>query len=166
MGFEDQLKAIINRLPKTPRQTLLFSATQTKNVKDIAVLSMKSTPVYIGVDDNRETSTAEGVEQGYVVCPSEHRFLLLFTFLKKNLQKKVIVFFSTCAATQFYTELLNYIDIPCVELHGKQKQSKRTSTFFEFRNAEKGILLATDVAARGLDIPQVDWMSVGGSNGD
>ena len=158
MGFEDQLKAIIKRLPKTARQTLLFSATQTKNVKDIAVLSMKGTPVYIGVDDRNETSTAEGVEQGYVVCPSEHRFLLLFTFLKRNLSKKIIVFFSTCAATQFYTELLNYIDIPVVELHGKQKQSKRTTTFFEFRNAEKGIMLCTDVAARGLDIPQVDWI--------
>jgi len=158
MGFEDQLRAIIKRLPNTPRQTLLFSATQTKNVKDIAVLSMKGRPVYIGVDDGQETSTAEGVEQGYVVCPSEQRFLLLFTFLKRNLNKKVIVFFSTCAATQFYTELLNYIDIPCVELHGKQKQAKRTSTFFEFRNADKGILLATDVAARGLDIPQVDWI--------
>jgi ATP-dependent RNA helicase DDX18/HAS1 len=158
MGFEDQLRAIIKRLPNTQRQTLLFSATQTKNVKDIAVLSMKGRPVYIGVDDGQETSTAEGVEQGYVVCPSEQRFLLLFTFLKRNLNKKVIVFFSTCAATTFYTELLNYIDIPCVELHGKQKQAKRTSTFFEFRNADKGILLATDVAARGLDIPQVDWI--------
>lgn len=158
MGFEDQLRAIIKRLPPTPRQTLLFSATQTKNVKDIAVLSMSGTPIYIGVDDTNTTSTAEGVEQGYVVCPSEHRFLLLFTFLKRNLKKKVIVFFSTCAATQFYTELLNYIDIPVVELHGKQKQNKRTTTFFEFCNATQGIMLCTDVAARGLDIPSVDWI--------
>jgi superfamily II DNA/RNA helicase len=45
------------------------------------------------------------------------RFLLLFTFLKKNLKKKVIVFFSTCNAVKFYAELLNYIDIPVLELH-------------------------------------------------
>jgi ATP-dependent RNA helicase DDX18/HAS1 len=169
MGFEDQLKAIIRRLPaneikgadgkKTKsRQTLLFSATQTKKTSDIAVLAMRDTPTYIGVDDASASSTAEGVVQGYVVCPSEDRFLLLFTFLKHNLSKKVIVFFSTCAATQFYAELLNYIDVPCVELHGKQKQAKRTTTFFEFCNAEKGILLCTDVAARGLDIPSVDWI--------
>lgn len=44
------------------------------------------------------------------------------------------------------------------DIHGKQKQAKRTSTFFEFCNAEKGILLCTDVAARGLDIPAVDWI--------
>merc|ERR1712232_20265 len=70
----------------------------------------------------------------------------------------VIVFMSSCAAVKFYGELLNYIDIPVLDLHGKQKQRKRTNTFFEFCNAKTGILLCTDVAARGLDIPQVDWI--------
>jgi len=68
------------------------------------------------------------------------------------------VFFSTCNAVKFYGELLNYIDIPVLDLHGKQKQAKRTSTFFEFVNAKHGTLLCTDVAARGLDIPAVDWI--------
>ncbi|KAI7871674.1 P-loop containing nucleoside triphosphate hydrolase protein [Spinellus fusiger] len=53
---------------------------------------------------------------------------------------------------------MNYIDVPVLELHGRQKQQKRTTTFFEFCNTEKGILLCTDVAARGLDIPAVDWI--------
>jgi ATP-dependent RNA helicase DDX18/HAS1 len=56
------------------------------------------------------------------------------------------------------SELFNYIDIPVKDIHGKQKQAKRTSTFFEFCQADKGILLCTDVAARGLDIPAVDWI--------
>jgi transcription-repair coupling factor (superfamily II helicase) len=51
--------------------------------------------------------------------------------------------------------LTSYIQIDCMDIHGKQKQQKRTSTFFEFCKAEKGILLCTDVAARGLDIPAV-----------
>ncbi len=59
---------------------------------------------------------------------------------------------------KYYAELLNYIDLPVLELHGKQKQQKRTNTFFEFCNAERGILICTDVAARGLDIPAVDWI--------
>ena len=63
------------------------------------------------------------------------------------------MFFSSCAAVKYHGELLNYIDIPVKDIHGKQKQQKRTSTFFEFCQAEKGILLCTDVAARGLDIP-------------
>jgi superfamily II DNA/RNA helicase len=89
---------------------------------------------------------------------SRRRFLLLFTFLKKNLKRKVMVFFSSCNAVKYHGELLNYIDIPVMDIHGKQKQQKRTATFFEFCKAEKGILLCTDVAARGLDIPAVDWI--------
>ncbi|KAL5731146.1 RNA helicase [Ranunculus cassubicifolius] len=55
-------------------------------------------------------------------------------------------------------KLLKYIQVDCFDIHGKQKQQKRTSTFFDFCKAEKGILLCTDVAARGLDIPSVDWI--------
>ena len=82
IGFEEEMNQIMRLLPKT-RQTMLFSATQTKKVEDLARLSLK-TPLYIGVDDSRAVSTASGVEQGYCVVPSEKRFLLLFTFLKKN----------------------------------------------------------------------------------
>jgi len=121
-------------------------------------LSFKSNPITVDVDEFKETATVKGLEQGYVVCPCEMRFLLLFTFLKRNLKKKIIVFFSSCNSVKFYSELLNYIDIPVLDLHGKQKQQKRTNTFFEFVNATTGILLCTDVAARGLDIPQVDYI--------
>jgi len=54
---------------------------------------------------------------GYVVCPSEKRFLLLFTFLKKNRKKKVMVFFSSCLSVKFHHELLNYIDLPVMSIH-------------------------------------------------
>ncbi|KAK2904822.1 hypothetical protein Q8A67_006621 [Cirrhinus molitorella] len=157
VGFEEELKQIIKLLPKK-RQTMLFSATQTRKVEDLARISLKKEPLYVGVDDNKETATVEGLEQGYVVCPSEKRFLLLFTFLKKNRKKKLMVFFSSCMSVKYHYELLNYIDLPVMAIHGKQKQTKRTTTFFQFCNAESGILLCTDVAARGLDIPEVDWI--------
>ncbi|XP_038645768.1 ATP-dependent RNA helicase DDX18 [Scyliorhinus canicula] len=157
VGFEEELKQIIRLLPKR-RQTMLFSATQTRKVEDLAKISLKKEPLYVGVDDDKETATVEGLEQGYVVCPSEKRFLLLFTFLKKNRKKKLMVFFSSCMSVKYHYELLNYIDLPVMAIHGKQKQTKRTSTFFQFCNANDGILLCTDVAARGLDIPEVDWI--------
>jgi len=157
IGFEEELKQIIKLLPKR-RQTMLFSATQTRRTEDLAKISLKKEPLYVGVDDQKEQATVEGLEQGYVVVPQEKRFLLLFTFLKKNQKKKVMVFFSSCLCVKYYNELLNYIDIPVLSIHGKQKQAKRTHTFFEFCNAESGILLCTDVAARGLDIPSVDWI--------
>ncbi|KAI4488527.1 hypothetical protein M0802_011530 [Mischocyttarus mexicanus] len=157
VGFEEELKQIINILPKR-RQTMLFSATQTKKVEALTSLALKKEPVYVGVDDEKEKATVEGLEQGYVVCPSEKRFLLLFTFLKKNKKKKIMVFFSSCMSVKYHHELLNYIDLPVLSIHGKQKQTKRTSTFFQFCNVSSGILLCTDVAARGLDIPDVDWI--------
>ncbi|KAJ1937619.1 ATP-dependent RNA helicase, partial [Linderina pennispora] len=157
-GFEDEMKAIVKILPKEERQSMLFSATQTTKVEDLARISLNKRPFYINVDEGKEKATAEGLEQGYVLCESDKRFLLLFTFLKRNLKKKVIVFFSSCNSVKYHAELLNYIDVPVLDLHGKQKQQKRTNTFFEFINADKGILLCTDVAARGLDIPAVDWI--------
>ncbi|XP_071442313.1 ATP-dependent RNA helicase DDX18 isoform X2 [Hetaerina americana] len=157
IGFEEELKQIVNLLPKK-RQTMLFSATSTKKTQALTGLALKKEPVFVGVDDHGKEATVEGLEQGYVVCPSGKRFLLLFTFLKKNQKKKVMVFFSSCMSVKYHHELLNYIDLPVLSIHGKQKQTKRTATFFQFCNAETGILLCTDVAARGLDIPDVDWI--------
>ncbi|KAK3024137.1 hypothetical protein RJ639_044392 [Escallonia herrerae] len=156
-NFEEEMKQIIRILPKT-RQTALFSATQTKKVEDLARLSFQTTPVYIDVDDGRTKVTNEGLQQGYCVVPSTKRFLLLYSFLQRNQSKKVMVFFSSCNSVKFHSELLKYIHVDCFDIHGKQKQQKRTSTFFDFCKAEKGILLCTDVAARGLDIPAVDWI--------
>lgn len=158
IGFEDEMRQIIKILPNENRQSMLFSATQTTKVEDLARISLRPGPLYINVDSDKKSSTVEGLEQGYVVCDSDKRFLLLFTFLKRNLKKKIIVFFSSCNSVKYHSELLNYIDIPVLDLHGKQKQQKRTNTFFEFSNAKQGILICTDVAARGLDIPAVDWI--------
>ncbi|KAG6866806.1 ATP-dependent RNA helicase [Blastosporella zonata] len=163
VGFEEEMKKIIKILPNENRQSMLFSATQTTKVTDLARISLRPGPVHVDVDKEETTSTVTTLSQGYVVCPSERRFLLLFTFLKKTClgkdsKKKVIVFFSSCNSVKYHAELLNYIDVPVLDLHGKQKQQKRTNTFFEFINAPSGILLCTDVAARGLDIPKVDWI--------
>jgi len=137
---------------------MLFSATQTTKVEDLARISLKAGPLYINVDHRAEHSTVQGLEQGYVLCDSDTRFRLLFSFLKKHQKKKVIVFLSSCASVDFYSELLNYIDLPVLGLHGKLKQQARTNRFFEFVNAQSGTLICTDVAARGLDIPEVDWV--------
>ena len=198
IGFEEEMRKIINILPNglsavihdvfsecfdgqlllEDRQSMLFSATQTSKVTDLARISLRPGPLQIDVDKEESTSTVTTLTQGYVVCPSDRRFLLLFTFLKKNMKKKIVVFFSSCNSVKYHGELLNYIDVPVLDLHvstpdpdellfsselrcisqGKQKQQKRTTTFFEFCNAESGTLLCTDVAARGLDIPRVDWI--------
>ncbi|KAL7808839.1 P-loop containing nucleoside triphosphate hydrolase protein [Trichoderma aethiopicum] len=160
VGFEDEMRQIVKVLSNENRQTMLFSATQTTKVEDLARISLRPGPLYINVDQEQQHSTVDGLEQGYVLCEGDERFLLLFSFLRKMQakKKKVIVFFSSCNSVKYYAELLNYIDCPVLDLHGKQKQQKRTNTFFEFSNAPHGILICTDVAARGLDIPAVDFI--------
>ncbi|VAI29353.1 unnamed protein product [Triticum turgidum subsp. durum] len=148
-NFEEDMKQIFKRLPQ---------------VEDFAKLSFekneerKEKPVYISVDDGKSNATVEGLQQGYCVIPSDKRFLVLYAFLKKKQSKKVMVFFSSCSSVKFHAELLNFLQIECEDIHGKQKQQKRTTTFFNFCKAEKGILLCTNVAARGLDIPDVDYI--------
>ncbi|XP_061385310.1 uncharacterized protein LOC133320728 [Danaus plexippus] len=154
IGFEEDMTAILKLLP-AKRQTLLFSATQTSKVSDLARLSLNS-PVLVEVKN--EVATVEGLEQGYVICAAKDRFQLLFTFLRKNRTKKIMVFFSSCMSVKFHNELFNYIDLPNLCIHGKKKQAARMSTYYEFCQQESGILLCTDVAARGLDIPNVDWI--------
>ncbi|XP_047085937.1 DEAD-box ATP-dependent RNA helicase 27-like [Lolium rigidum] len=162
-NFEEDMKQIFRHLPRS-RQTVLFSATQTSEVVDFAKLSFekneeqKGTPVYISVHDVKSKATVAGLQQGYCVIPSNEKFPILYSFLKKKKSKKVMVFFSSCSSVNFHAELLNFLHIECSEIHGKQKQQKRTTTFFNFCKAESGILLCTNVAARGLDIPDVDYI--------
>ncbi len=101
-------------------------------MEDLAKLAIQGVPAYVGVDDEvcattglhgkslaapipyalqDKHATVSTLEQGYVVCDSEKRFLLLFTFLKKHVNKKVMVFFSSCNSVKFHSELLNYIDV-------------------------------------------------------
>lgn len=116
IGFEEDLKQIIKLLPKR-RQTMLFSATQTDKIHALTKLALKREPIYVGVDNNEETATVTGLEQGYIVCPSEKRLLVLFTFLKKNRKKKVMVFFSSCMSVKYHHEMFNYIDLPVNSIH-------------------------------------------------
>ncbi|KAL7303481.1 hypothetical protein TKK_0004660 [Trichogramma kaykai] len=157
IGFEEDLKQIIRLLPKE-RQTMLFSATKTEKTEALTALALKKELVYVGVDDDKDKATVEGLTQGYITMDSEKRLLMLFTFLRKNRNKKIMVFFSSCKSVKFHNELFNFIKLPVMNIHGKQQQSKRSATFYSFCSAKSGTLLCTDVAARGLDIPNVDWI--------
>lgn len=156
IGFEEEMTKILRLLPKD-RQTLLFSATQTKKVEDLCRVSLRD-PIMLEVAKSSAAPTVHTLEQGFVKIAHDQKFRLLFTFLRKNLNKKVMVFMNCCSAVKFYCDLLNYVDIPVKDIHGKQNQQKRTSTYFDFCSAETGILLCTDVAQRGLDFPAVDWI--------
>ena len=155
IGFEEEIKEIIKKIPKN-RQTLLFSATITPKVEDLITLSVKEYKnIHIKNTDDPSVST---LEQGFINIEADKKFLFLFTFIKKNLNRKIIIFFSTCKEVEFFSNLLNYVDVPVLSISGDYKQQKRSTTFIEFCSLEKGVLLCTDVAQRGLDIPDIDWV--------
>ncbi|MCL4126130.1 UNVERIFIED_CONTAM: hypothetical protein GTU68_066693 [Idotea baltica] len=156
-GFGEDMKNIVKLIPEY-RQTMLFSATKDNKTNELAQLFLKAEPMEVEVKSATGQPTAVGLEQAYLVCSADKRFLVLYTFIKKNYKKKVMIFFSSGMAVKFYHDLLNYIDIPVLCIYGKQKQSERVSTFYKFCNADSGVLLCTSIAARGWDIPAVDWI--------
>ena len=110
IGFEEEMNKIIKLLPNDGRTTCLFSATMTKKVEDLCRLSLKN-PVLVEVAKDANAATVSNLEQGYVLIDPANKFQLLYTFLRKNLKKKIMVFMSSCNAVKFYSDLLNYVDI-------------------------------------------------------
>ncbi|XP_019384072.1 PREDICTED: probable ATP-dependent RNA helicase DDX10 [Crocodylus porosus] len=158
MGFADTMNAIIENLPKK-RQTLLFSATQTKSVKDLARLSLKD-PEYVWVHEKAKFSTPGTLDQNYVVCLLPQKINMLYSFLRSHLNKKSIVFFASCKEVQYLFRVFCRLrpGVPILALHGKQQQMKRMEVYNDFVRKKSAVLFATDIAARGLDFPAVNWV--------
>lgn len=157
MGFKTQLDSILEFLP--PRQTQLFSATQTKSVKDLVRLSLKS-PEYLSVHEHEEKATPDQLVQNYIVCKLQDKLDVLYGFVKSHLNSKIIVFFSTCSQVRFVHECFRGMQpgIPLTALHGKIKQERRTIIYMDYSRRKAACMFATDIAARGLDFPNVDWV--------
>ena len=158
MGFKSALDAIISNLPKG-RQTLLFSATQTQSLSDLARLSLND-PEYVGVHDKASTATPTSLKQFYLVTPLPEKLDILYSFLRAHLTKKILVFLSSCKQVRYVYETFRklHVGIPLLHLHGKQKQTARQEVTSRFSGAATTCLFATDVVARGLDFPAVDWV--------
>ena len=158
MGFKDTIDAIIEHLPKE-RQTLMFSATQTKRVSDLARLSLRE-PEFVAVHEATESATPATLQQQYIVTPVSGKLDTLWSFIKSNLKKKILVFLSSGKQVRFVFEALRQMHpgIPLAHLHGRQKLTARLDITAKFARSQYSCLLATDVAARGLDFPYVDWV--------
>ncbi|XP_070485357.1 ATP-dependent RNA helicase DDX55 isoform X3 [Equus przewalskii] len=162
MGFEASINTILEFLPKQ-RRTGLFSATQTQEVENLVRAGLRN-PVRISVKEkglaaSSTQKTPSRLENYYMVCKADEKFNQLVHFLRNHKQEKHLVFFSTCACVEYYGKaleaLVKSVKIMCI--HGKMKY-KRNKIFMEFRKLPSGILVCTDVMARGIDIPEVNWV--------
>ena len=201
-GFEDELIKIINYLPKN-RQTLLFSATLTRNLKRLVKIHMRS-PEYINIsntdnvlnsieninknelsimkiknDDNNNNANTnnknilnnttnlndmiipKNLNQYYTIVEPEERVNVLYSFLKTHKMSKILVFVSSRKQVRYFTEVFKHLKLGMLflDIHGKQKQGKRYSTFYTFSQKRNSVVLfATDLASRGVDFPAIDWV--------
>jgi len=158
LGFKAAMNAIIENLPKD-RQTLLYSATQTKSVQDLARLSLKN-PKYISTYEMSAIITPKQLTQSYIVCELPEKLCVLYSFLHNHTKSKTIVFFSSCKQVKFTYETFRRLrpGVPLMALYGKQKQLRRVAIYNDFCHREFAVLFCTDIAARGLDFPAVHWV--------
>lgn len=158
LGFEATMNAIIENLPRE-RQTLLFSATQTKSVKDLARLSL-SFPTYVAPHEQAETVTPESLQQSYIVCEIDEKLGVLWSFIRNHLKQKVLVFMATCKQVKYTYDLFCKLrpGVSLLALYGSLHQEKREKIYNEFCRKSNVVLFATDLASRGLDFPRVNWV--------
>nr|CAD7413815.1 unnamed protein product [Timema poppensis] len=154
--FEEQLTTIFSALP-VKKQVLLFSATITdelKNVKEIAEHK------YFIWGCKNEVATVEQLEQFYVLCPIDVKDTYLVetvrTFRRQSEKGSIIIFTDTCKTCQLISMILNEVGYENVYLHSMTPQRQRLAALSQFKSDVVQILVATDVASRGLDIPAVE----------
>ncbi|KAG8456029.1 hypothetical protein GDO86_002005 [Hymenochirus boettgeri] len=162
MGFEASLNTILGFLPKQ-RRTGLFSATQTQELENLVRAGLRN-PVRITVKEKGVAATSTQktpmrLQNYYMICKADEKFNNLVAFLQQRKKEKHLVFFSTCACVEYYGKaletLIKKVKVMCI--HGKMKH-KRNKIFTEFRKLNSGVLVCTDVMARGIDIPEVNWV--------
>ena len=148
MGFIRDIKKILALLPKQ-RQNLLFSATFSDEIKTLAD-GLLNNPGFVEVA--RRNSTVELIEQSVHLVPQKLKSYLLAHLIKSNDWKQVLVFTRTKHGANRLAEKLNADGIPAAAIHGNKSQPARTKALAQFKDGSLPVLVATDIAARGLDI--------------
>ncbi|CAH2986471.1 unnamed protein product [Chilo suppressalis] len=157
LGFSATLTTILQYLPRQ-RRTGLFSATQTKELQDLIRAGLRN-PVVVSVKEKSTISTPILLENFYVIVEPQDKFLFLLNFIRNRRMMKGLFFLPTCACVDYWADILPVFlpDQKVFAIHGKMKQ-KRSKILEKFREAENTILLCTDLMARGMDIPSVEWV--------
>lgn len=154
MGFQEQLIEIINRLPSY-RQTLLFSATLPQMLVDFTKAGL-SDPTLIRLDT--ETKLSENLKSQFIKCRTEDKVAVLLCLLKKVISANdmTVVFTQTRHHVEYLKDLLEKYSIPCTYVYSSLDQEARKENISIFTSKKVKLLLVTDVAARGIDIPLLD----------
>jgi ATP-dependent RNA helicase RhlE len=151
MGFIHDIRKIINLLPKQ-RQTLMFSATFSDSIRNLAK-GLVQNPVEITVSPKQ--TTAASVQHSVVPVDKKQKSALLAELIKTENWYQVLVFTKTKHGANKLCKFLIGQNIPATAIHGNKSQSARTTALAEFKANKVQVLVATDIAARGIDIDQL-----------
>ncbi|MEZ9253185.1 DEAD/DEAH box helicase [Vibrio cyclitrophicus] len=151
MGFIRDIRKILAFLPKK-RQNLLFSATFSDDIRSLAK-GLVNNPVEISVSP--ANSTAKTVEQSIYPVDKKKKSAMLAKLIKDNDWRQVLVFSKTKHGANKLARFLEEQDITAAPIHGNKSQGARTKALENFKTGKVRVLVATDIAARGIDIPQL-----------
>lgn len=154
MGFIHDVKAIITLLPKQ-KQTLLFSATMPAEVENLA-FGLLNDPETIKVDP--VTSTVEKIEQSVYFISRENKKKLLIQLIKEKGVSTALIFTRTKSNADQVVRILRQNGIEAMAIHGNKSQNARQTALNNFKSGKIGILAATDIAARGIDIVELPYV--------
>ncbi|KFM58946.1 ATP-dependent RNA helicase DDX54, partial [Stegodyphus mimosarum] len=155
MGFQEQLQEVLNRL-RSVRQTLLFSATLPKILVDFIKVGIED-PVLIRLDVDLQIS--DNLKSSFFLCRTDDKTAVLLYVLKNvvNLTKELtVVFVATKHHVEYLKDVLEKASVPCSYIYSSLDQMARNIHIAKFRARKVGVLLVTDIAARGIDIPLLD----------
>ncbi|GBF91769.1 DEAD-box ATP-dependent RNA helicase [Raphidocelis subcapitata] len=152
MDFEQEIDQILKVVPRD-RRTQLFSATMTNKVQKLQRACLV-TPVKVEVA--HKYSTVDTLRQQYLFVPAKHKDCYLAHVLNELSGSTAMIFTRTCDSTRKIALTLRNLGFGAIPIHGQMSQPKRLGALNKFKAGERKILVATDVAARGLDIPSVD----------
>ena len=152
MDFEEELHQILDNIPEE-RQTFLFSATMTSQVQKLQRASL-SDPVRVEV--STKFQTPKQLLQSYLFIPAKYKDCYLTYLVNEHAGQSILIFGATCNNVQRLALMLRNLGFPAVCLDGQMNQAKRLGALQKFASGARSILVCTDVASRGLDLPSVD----------
>ena len=151
LGFIVPIRKIVSTIP-TQRQTLFFSATMPKEISSLASAMLKD-PVHVAVTPI--ATTAERVEQRVIFVETARKRLVLAELLKRGDMTRTLVFTRTKHGADRVTQHLEAIGMPAAAIHGNKSQPQRERALQNFKDGRVKVLVATDIAARGIDVDGV-----------
>ena len=154
MGFMPSIRQIVKLIP-TQRQTLFFSATLPREIRDLAN-SLLTDPVHIAVTP--ENTTTEMVDQRLYYVERDRKRALLAHLLNDDLEGSVLVFTRTKRGADRVTKDLMKVGLKAASIHGDKSQTARQKALHDFKSGRTRVLVATDIAARGIDIAQLPYV--------